>query len=479
MIRITKILSRVAGIWQKEPVSQLVPARVNGSRTAIVFLHGFTGAADSTWSSFSEQLLSDQELEDWDVFQLGFPSRFSLDLPIWKSDPGILLCSRGLITKLNSNSLKGYDCLALVAHSLGGLVAQRAILDSDSFNKRLSHLALFGTPSAGSRKAGFGRLLKYQLRDMAHDGEFIRSLRADWNSQIGLNPSFEFKTIAGDQDAFVPSESSILPFDSRFQEAVSGNHLEIVRPSSKEDFSYSLVKSLLQGNVAPHSVLETSRLAIEKKDFLTAIELLLPNALELDEGAIVALALALESVGRSTDAMQAIEVWSADKPNLDAKGVLAGRLKRRWLVERKQKDFDRSLALYSHGRDDAITKSDHAQAYYHAINVSFLLLAYSRVEDPVPQESIDAAKVALKHVELAPPSAWSKATKGEANLICGELESAITLYEEACKEAMTVRDRHSMYVQAVTVAARVYGQDARQRIDAAFGIVKSQSISKI
>ncbi|MDP3960223.1 MAG: hypothetical protein Q8Q26_09235 [Pseudorhodobacter sp.] len=471
-------LKRIAGWFRPSrragPDPRIQSLRSNGNRTALVFLHGFSGAAGETWTDFAGLFLNDPDFRDWDVFSIGYPSRLALDFPLWEADPGIQLCARSLATKLTSNTLAGYDCIALVAHSMGGLVAQRAVLDSVYFDRRLSHLLLFGTPSAGLAKAGLARLLKFQLRDMDRGGAFISQLRADWTKLFGDGTPFLFLSVAGEIDAFVPSTSSLDPFPISQQAAIPGNHLEIVRPSTRDDLAYDILRRVLRGDAPPHAVTDTARLAVERREFQRAVDLLEPRVAELDDNAIVTLSLALESLGRSRAALDVIETWADGRDRLDPRGVLAGRLKRRWLLERRQADFDRALLLYTESRAAAIATGNFAQAYYQGINVAFLLLASTADHEPVPQAALDSARLALEHVELAPPDPWATATRGEALLLLGEFEDAIAAYRVASAAATSVRARNSMYIQAAAVTVRVYGADARDRLDGAFGIVSAE-----
>ncbi|WP_139044768.1 alpha/beta fold hydrolase [Phaeobacter sp. S60] len=453
------------------PNPNTLELRNNGSRTALIFLHGFSGTANGTWTDFSRLFVDDPDFSDWDAFSLGYPSRLSLDFPLWEADPGIRLCARSLATKLTSRALAGYDCIALVAHSMGGLVAQRAVLDSACFDGRLSHLVIFGTPSAGLVKAGLARLLKFQLRDMDSGGAFISQLRSDWTREFGDKSPFAFTSVAGEVDAFVPPMSSLDPFPISQQAAIPGNHLEIVRPATRNDLAYDILRRLLRGDAPPHAVTDTARLAVERREFQRAVDLLEPRVAELDGNAVVTLSLALESLGRSQAALDVIETWADGRDQLDPRGVLAGRLKRRWLLERRQTDFERALLLYTESRAAAIAAGNFAQAYYQGINVAFLHLALSADHDPIPQAALEAARLALEHVELASPSPWGIATRGEALLVLGQFEDAIAAYRDASAAATSVRAQNSMHIQAAAVTVRIYGIDARDHIDGAFGIV--------
>lgn len=455
-----------------ESIPALVANRNAGSRAAVVFVHGFHGGAVATWASFVAQLLGDRRLNDWDIYSAGYATNLSIDLPIWISDPDIRLCAAGLATKLKHAPLDRYGAVALVAHSMGGLVVQRAILDSEELKQRLTHVVLYGTPSAGVWKAAVGARLKTQARDMAVGSEFITRLRAEWQHRIGEHPPFSFMVIAGETDAFVPASSSIDPFPQTQQAVVPGSHLEIVRPDSIDHLSYELLYKTLTGSSGTRSPVESARLAVEHKDFNRAIELLMPGADGLDEDAIVTLSLALESVGRKADAMHVIDRWNnaCDGHPLDANGVLAGRLKRRWLVSRQQRDLDRALELYTDGFNRAEAIGDHAHAYYHGINVAYLRLAAGPADGPVPSGVIDMARKALDHVEASHQNAWSLATEGEGRLMLGELKAGSDAYRMARKLANTLRDCDSMYMQAVAVAARVFGEGGTVAIETVFEI---------
>jgi hypothetical protein len=100
--------------------------------------------------------------------------------------------------------------------------------------------------------------------------------------------------------------------------------VQIVKPEDADDLAVQVTKGFLTEWGA---IGGAAAVAVERVQFQRTIDQLFPNVGRLDEKALVALALALESVGRSEDAMAALKA----QPNrgTDATGVLAGRLKRR------------------------------------------------------------------------------------------------------------------------------------------------------
>src|SRR6185503_14757052 len=77
--------------------------------------------------------------------------------------------------------------------------------------------------------------------------DFIKDLRSQWSKKFEPYPPFSFKVVAGDQDEFVPRESSIEPFDKNHRASVPGNHLQIVKPADRGALSVQLVLTELTG----------------------------------------------------------------------------------------------------------------------------------------------------------------------------------------------------------------------------------------
>lgn len=445
---------------------------VVGQQAAIVFVHGFGGDWKSTWLKFPELLLQDPRLQSWNVFTMGFATKaLRLDLTgVWSADPEIRTVAELLRTHA-ANMLGAYRSLALIAHSMGGLAVQRALVDQAPFVARVSHVLLYGTPSNGLAKAWWARLWKRQLRDMSVRSKFITQLRHDWTEQFGKRPPFGFLTVAGDQDEFVPRNSSIDPFELDQRAVVPGNHLEIVKPDAATDLSVQVAANFLAGDAAPAGPWNSARVAVESREFQEAIDRLWPNKDQLDEPALVQLALALEGVGRQQDAIELLEA-RRHRGGTDAMGVLAGRLKRRWIAEHNEQDARRALELYAAAFTQADAHEDHAQAFYHGINVAFMELVFNQS----PTAAKHMAHRVLDHCQLylGKPDPdkirdkWGSAAEGEAWLHLGETDTAIASYREAVRSNPTPRELASMYHQAVVVARHWRNADAEERLETLF-----------
>lgn len=194
----------------------------------------------------------------------------------------------------------------------------------------------------------------------------------------------------------------------------------------------------------------SAAVAVESRDFHKAINILEPHAEELDEDALVQLALAYESVGRSHDAFAVLQKRKLS--TTDAMGVLAGRLKRRWLVERRRQDAMRAREVYATALEKSLKSLDYEQAYYHGINIAFMDLAYAPNRTDAKKRASTMAKRVLGYCEKAPQDKWRYATEAEAWLMLNDLEKSMDLYRRYLAEGPSPRERESTFQQAKKVA---------------------------
>ncbi len=441
----------------------LVTHRNLGKETVIVFIHGFSGDPQRTWGKFPDFLARDKRIAGWDILSLGYTTSLGPDLRgVWSADPSLTSLADRLRTAASLPPLDTYKSLALVPHSMGGLLVQRAILDDENFAERVGHVFLFGTPSAGLVKASPFKFWKRQVRDMARGSPFIKDLRERWTAKFANKPPFVLWAVAGDRDEFVPRTSSIDPFPRNQRAVVPGDHLAIVKPSEAKDLNVQLVLKGLVGDAAPAGPWNSAYVAVESRDFRRAIRLLEPHKEELDDQALVHLALALEGIGRQEDAIKVLE--EQGRRSTDAMGVLAGRLKRRWLVERRKDDADRARELYRKAFALAEKANDSAQAFYHGINVAFMDLAYRGDHDAAKT----MARKVLAHCAQAPREKWRLATEGETRLILGETDAAIDSYRQAVRARTKPWELSSMYQQAIRVASLVGDYSAGELLQTIF-----------
>lgn len=400
-----------------------------GSGNALIFLHGFSGDRDDTWDRFPSLVAA--EVPDCDIYLFGYTTTFQPDIVgVWSADPDLPILSTLLQTEMGIEPLVNYQSLALVAHSMGGLVVQRALVDYEDLRSKVAHAIFFGTPSAGLKKAWWARFWKRQLRNMGRDSEFIADLRSRWDDQFGSEPSFDLMVVAGTQDQFVPPESSLAPFDRKFHRAVPGNHLGIVKPDDRQHESARLVISALSARdvkvAPPVEATAPLRLAAEQPRADIA-EVIASKGDEMSQEEIVDAALALDRQNQREESIRLLQRYQTR--GTDVQGVLAGRIKRLWLENEADGHAQWALELYQHALDQAVDKGNHGQIYYHAINVAFLNLVALDQSD----RAKEMAQLALLHCGQAEPDVWNLATQAEANLYLGNRALALDLYRKVAE----------------------------------------------
>jgi predicted negative regulator of RcsB-dependent stress response len=453
---------RFAGRLPDRPL--LTWIRDKGQNAAIVFIHGAEGDPFRTWGEFPTALDSDKRLLGWDIFSIGYNMPLALDLVgLWTGGASIDQLAKLLDATCSTGPLDRYKAIAFLAHSTGGLVLQRALLDSQALVRRTSHVFLFGTPSAGLTKAGPFSFLKRQSRDLTSGGLFIADLRKRWDTHFSQSTPFRFCTVAGDRDEFVPPNSSLEPFPWYQRAVVPGDHLQIVKAAGPDSLSVQMVIDSLAEGASARDPLTSARLDIESREFADAIDKLWPIRHELDEKGLVDLALALEQTGRQEDAIQVLAQRQGD--DLQAMGILAGRLKRRWLAERRRQDAESALGLYTQGMALAEERGRHDLAFYHGINSAFMQIAY-RSDYTAARE---IAERVLEHCAAARPDKWSLAAQGEALLLLGRTEEALEKYKEAIQQGASSREVDSMYQQAIRLADLCGDEQAGHALPSVFG----------
>jgi hypothetical protein len=189
----------------------------------------------------------------------------------------------------------------------------------------------------------------------------------------------------------------------------------------------------------------------------------MPNADRLDERHVVELALALDATGRRDEAIELLE-RTANLHGTDAKGTLAGRRKRTWLAEGLREDGEAAVELYTQSLEGAVAAGDHDQAYYHAINVAFLQLAYKGDREAARA----AARTSLEHAAAAEPGFWRSASEAEAQLYLGDVAAAISGYGLAVALDPEVSELESAYAQASRIAAELDDAGLQAQLDAIF-----------
>lgn len=432
-----------------------------GNQKAVVFIHGFHGDSHQTFGMLPAFLAGNPDCYSWDIYCFGYPSTLAPDVSgVWSADPDLTTLAGYLRTAV-SVRYDGYKHIALIAHSMGGLIVQRALLNGDVVD-RVSHVLLFGTPSNGLRKAGLGRIFKRQARDMTAGSPFVLDLRHDWKKTFGGRFPFAFRTVAGVRDEFVPTNTSVEPFPEQYRSYVAGNHLEMVKPQTTDGDTTLLVFHELAAAGGTSALPASISRPVSSHE--KTIEELLPEKERLQTQQIVKLSLALELSGRQPEAIELLR--SRHTNDTELTGVLAGRLKRLWLSdpETNANDGPEAQELYRSAFLQADGAGDHEQAFYNGINVAFMTLALGGRTDDVQRIARDVQA----HCKLAKRGMWQLATSAESALYLGDTALALKGYTAALSERPDPREADSMLKQAVWATRLLNNPDAESRLHTLF-----------
>jgi hypothetical protein len=215
-----------------------------------------------------------------------------------------------------------------------------------------------------------------------------------------------------------------------------------------------IILESLTADSAGFGARSAASVAVDAGDFQLAIDRLWPGRDQLDDRGAVQLAIALDRKGRRDDA---IELLRARKPSgTDVIGVLAGRLKRRWLLTSSAPDFNGALELYRRGYATSAAKDppDHEQAYYHGINIAYLLLAGSERDLEAARKMAQGVLEHCSYPGDPRQTHWRCASEGDALVVLGRTLEGFQKHREAVAVRPGPRawEALSMEEQALRVA---------------------------
>lgn len=208
------------------------------SRVAVVFVHGLFGDTDGTWTNangttFFQLLKSAPGIGDqMDVFVFGFRSDTlkggSLD---------VREAANMLEQSLQYNGVWSYPTVVFVAHSMGGLIAMREMIDNPSRRDQVPLMMFYATPQEGSQITAIAQhvvnnpAVKQML--MADENDFLKMLNDDWGripdeDKPVINCAYETAPYSG---VMIVPWSSATRFCKDVPTAIEGtDHLTIVKP---------------------------------------------------------------------------------------------------------------------------------------------------------------------------------------------------------------------------------------------------------
>ncbi|MCA0132379.1 caspase family protein [Winogradskyella alexanderae] len=424
----------------------------------LLFIHGFSGESGDSFGLMPNLLQADPNFKGWAMKPLGYKSiaQPKLGKDIWGAVLDVDKIAGNLRTSIKFK-FKNYDRIAIVAHSLGGIVAQKAILGLESEDRnRISHLIMFGTPSNGIAPEVLEKQWNKKYSELSSTGNFITTLRANWDDTFKGSYPFKLKVAASAEDEYVSVESCHKPFDQKNCEFVDGKHLMMVKPKDEKDDAYSLVVSTLTGSkfFNQFTVKEEINLTLGKYD--AVVNDLLPIKEDLDKRGLTQLIFALEGLERTEEVYDLLNTHPLAKSNTDLMGIIGGRHKRDYLKTYSFKSSQASRDYYSKALEISVENEAHSQIYYHAINLAFL----SIVTDPETGrgQMKKYASQALESAEKCDDNLWKFATVAEANMYLSNFDKAKEYYIKA-SDNIPIREKLSMHTNAYAGYVALTGRE--------------------
>jgi hypothetical protein len=280
---------------------------------------------------------------------------------------------------------------------------------------------------------------------MSSEGDFITSLRDEWNQTFKGKYPFKLKVAASTDDEYVSLESCHGPFDKTYCEFVEKKHIDMVKPKSDKDATYALIIDTLTGSKFFKAYKNTEEINLILGRYDAVVKKLLPIKDDLDQTGLKQLIFALEGLEQKEQVYELLNNHPVTKGNTDFMGIMGGRHKRDYLKTFSYKSSQLSHEYYSKALQISVDNDVYSQIYYHAINLAFL----SIVTDPETGKSAMTkyAQQALEAAKHDDDNIWKYATVAEANMYLRDLETAKEFYIKA-SEGIAIREKVSMHTNA-------------------------------
>jgi predicted alpha/beta hydrolase family esterase len=258
------------------------------AKRLIIFIHGLGGASEATWRhpgrpGFPELIRNDRALRSaCDIAFFEFPTSL-FRLPFSTKTPRVRDLAEGLRSQIDVR-YPNYDSIALVCHSLGGLIARKYLVEEvkRGSNLRVDKLLLFAVPNNGAALASVARHVSWhnsQLSQLCRNSELIEELNTDW-SNLDMS-RVDVRYVVAAQDDVVDKQSAVNQWgNTKVDSILDAGHVSIVKPQSPTDLAFLILRRFVLGP-APVFVSVGGGRTKEQDSFVTAVKKFLRSK-ELD-----------------------------------------------------------------------------------------------------------------------------------------------------------------------------------------------------
>lgn len=247
-----------------DDVSPLWIARkAKHTESAIVFVHGLFGGTTSTWTNQNGVRLFDLIQQDQnlvapvDTYVFGYESKF-----LAGGSLSVAEAARRLESRLKYEQVDKYRHVVYVAHSMGGLVVLRYLLNSKTAMEQTRGLIFLSVPQEGAEIAAIAQHVARnpalnQLLPVDINNEALRQLLQDWATAKEGDSRPEMRCGYETEDTF---GTRVVPFASATRLClkstglpIAGNHMSMVKPNGQgiSDATVLIVNALNDWLVGP------------------------------------------------------------------------------------------------------------------------------------------------------------------------------------------------------------------------------------
>ncbi|MBN4057980.1 caspase family protein [Olleya sp. AH-315-K02] len=432
-------------IIEKKAVKKVFRQTENANNV-ILFVHGFSGDAHNTFGKIPDLFMEENRLDGWDMFPFGFNANINPEMgkDVWATVKDINRVSDNLSSAIK-HKFKKYNRIAIVAHSLGGIVTQRAILNLDKENRdRISHVLLFGSPNNGITNNAIKKLWQNKISELIQDQPFIKKLRTDWDNVFKNNYPFNLKVVYARKDEYVSKESCLNPFNKTNWATVSGDHFTMANIDTTNNDSYNLILETLTDNEFTNKFIDKQEVNLILGEYDEVIRKLKPNLEKLDEQGLERLIYALEGLGQRKEALKILKSHKLAQNDPDILNVLGGLYKRKYLDDSLYEDGKAAFDCYTKALDLAKKINQTEQICENAINLAFLNLKLE--EDYHDMENF--ANIAIEAAtDFRFDKIWKLRALAEGYIYLNNLEKSKEIFIKFAIKA-NVREKLNTYSNA-------------------------------
>jgi len=226
-----------------DPVAGSHYERNAGKLRVIVFVHGVYGGAGDTWTSpktgvsWPGLMKDDARFANSDIYVVNYPTA---------AKSGNLMSIDDVVGNV-MNRLEADDVFSkhnevvFICHSMGGLVIERLLLRHQDLASKVRFLFFASTPQESAQISELGHIFigDPQLREMfpGDENSFLEGLDTGWRDAHFTVPIYCVVERAETNNILIVERYSGT-HNCRTVTPINENHINIVKPSSREDDSY-------------------------------------------------------------------------------------------------------------------------------------------------------------------------------------------------------------------------------------------------